>query len=278
VIEAISDPGYSDSENEDRFGWDNAAAFVIDGATPLAPPLIAPPHSDAAWLAEFAREFFLQSLASELPGNEIVRSLNGAAREYYRSQVRAEVEPYQYPVAAFQALRIIGCNLETMGLADCSLFIKDALGQCARWTGVTSSGLVERQNADQKSVSQPSVGGLHDERVLAALRTRRATYSSGVGPWALGLEPAAADHVAIENIAVRLPALAVLCTDGFAAAVDCYELYTIETMIAAAEKDGLNLPLRELRRIERDLDPDGSLFPRFKRSDDATAILFAIKD
>ena len=34
--------------------------------------------------------------------------------------------------------------------------------------------------------------------------------------------------------------------------------------------------LAELRRIERAEDPDGRLYPRFKVSDDATALLFEI--
>ncbi len=278
VIEAISKPGCSGRENEDRFGWDSSAAFVIDGATPLGPPLLAPPHSDAAWLAEFARRFFLDALPSGSPSQDIVRSLNTAARAYFRSQVQVEIEPYQYPVAAFQALRILEDNIETMGLADCSLFIRDALGHSMRWTGTPSRSSVKQQDANRTGVLQTSVGALHDERVLAELRKYRATYNTGNGPWTLGLEPAAADHVAMNSVAVRLPAVAILCTDGFAAAVDCYQLYTIETMFAATEKGGLGLPLRELRRTERDLDPDGCRFPRFKRSDDATAILLAIQD
>ncbi len=37
--------------------------------------------------------------------------------------------------------------------------------------------------------------------------------------------------------------------------------------------DGLAGLLQELRHIEREVDPDGTRFPRFKRSDDATALL-----
>jgi hypothetical protein len=40
-----------------------------------------------------------------------------------------------------------------------------------------------------------------------------------------------------------------------------------------AERDGLGVLLSEIRRIERDIDPKGLQFPRYKRSDDASAIL-----
>jgi hypothetical protein len=273
IIETISDPGDSDDENEDRFGWNASAVIVIDGATPLGPPLLMPPRSDAAWLAEFARDFLLRKLPSALSGREIVRSLSTAAREYFYSHVHGEIRLYEHPVAAFQTLRIRGNGLETMGLADCTLFIRDALGQCTRWSGTTSDRSSEREASKRAG----GVGALNDERVLAALRSQRSIYNTEKGPWTLGLEPAAADHVLVNSLVVRLPALAILCTDGFAAAVDSYELFSSDSMINAAESGGLGSVLREIRHTERRIDPDGSRFPRFKQSDDATAVLFSVQ-
>ena len=126
VIDTISKLGCSNGENEDCFGWNRSAVFVIDAATPLGPPLITPPHSDAAWLVEFARDFFVRELSSNSAGPETVRSLNKAARDYFFAHVHQEVEPCQYPAAGFQALRILEEGLETLGLADCVLFVQDA--------------------------------------------------------------------------------------------------------------------------------------------------------
>lgn len=47
-------------------------------------------------------------------------------------------------------------------------------------------------------------------------------------------------------------------------------------MIRAASERGLTTLMAELRQIEREEDPDGQKFPRFKVSDDATALLFEI--
>lgn len=44
-------------------------------------------------------------------------------------------------------------------------------------------------------------------------------------------------------------------------------------LIDAALSSGLEPLARELRRIETEVDPDGARFPRFKQSDDATALL-----
>ena len=278
VIETISDSGNPTDDNEDRFGWNEVTAFVIDGATPLGPPLLDAAHSDAAWLAAFATDFFLQRLPSAASGREVVRSLNAAARNHFYSHVRSQAEPYQYPVAAFQCIRIRGSSIETMGLADCVLWIRDKLGRCMTWTGATSEAPPDLQAINSSGSSEPpSVGALHDQRVLSQLRLQRSTYNSGAGPWTLGLEPAAADHVVIKNLEIALPALGILCTDGFSAAVDHYRLYTVEGIFAVAEREGLSKILHRLRQTEHHADPTGALFPRFKQSDDATAILFEIR-
>jgi hypothetical protein len=277
VIETISDPGNPDDDNEDRVGWNETAAFVIDGATPLGPPLLGAAHSDAAWLAEFASDFFLQSLPSAASGKEVVRSLNAAARNHFYSHMQGQAEPYQCPVAAFRSIRIRSNGVETMGFADCVLWIRDRLGHCMTWTGATSEGLPDSRSTNSSHISAPSVGALHDQQVLSQLRMQRSRYNSGAGPWTLGLEPVAADHVVVEDIKIALPALGILCTDGFAAAVDPYRLYTVDSIFAVAEREGLSKILCELRHTEHDLDPSGILFPRFKVSDDATAIFLEIR-
>ena len=66
-------------ENEDRIGWNATAAFVIDGATGLDAPVVAPPSSDAAWIAEWARERLTAGLAPDRSLRDVVRDLCAAA-------------------------------------------------------------------------------------------------------------------------------------------------------------------------------------------------------
>jgi hypothetical protein len=58
--------------------------------------------------------------------------------------------------------------------------------------------------------------------------------------------------------------------------VDNYALCTATDLIDRAGRDGLGTLLQKLRHIERDVDPDGGIFPRYKRSDDASAILLKL--
>ena len=68
----------------------------------------------------------------------------------------------------------------------------------------------------------------------------------------------------------------LLGTDGFLALAIDYGRYSPESLLAAAEQRGLALLGDELRAVEA-ADPDGLRYPRFKRSDDATALLLALR-
>ena len=52
LLEQVSLPGDPTKPNEDSFARLDHAALVLDGATPLGPPLL-PGASDAAWIAQF---------------------------------------------------------------------------------------------------------------------------------------------------------------------------------------------------------------------------------
>jgi hypothetical protein len=118
--------------------------------------------------------------------------------------------------------------------------------------------------------------GFRDPETLAALRTSRARHNTESGVWTLGIHPDASDYVRIERLEARLPALGLLCSDGFADIVDNYALHTAAGLMDRAERDGLGGLLSEIRRIERDIDPNGLQYPRYKRSDDASAVLVRV--
>ncbi|MCB1459818.1 MAG: hypothetical protein KDJ48_11255, partial [Nitratireductor sp.] len=98
------------------------------------------------------------------------------------------------------------------------------------------------------------------------------------GVWTLGLVEEAADHVKVMEAEVRPGDMFLLMSDGFSALSEAYGCHTQTGLLQAAQEPGLAALLRELREVERVLDPDGQQFPRFKRSDDATAILGQIAD
>jgi hypothetical protein len=280
VLDSLSDAAKPGGENEDRIGWNDSAAFVIDGATSLGDPVIAPPQSDAAWIAEWARERMAAELAPDRSLREVVRGLCGAARERFFITASPEIERYRHPSASFQSLRLTNGGLEIAGLGDCSLFLRDGAGALTRHSGLRAGRSGEQSSARMalnRSGGLNAEGeGFRDAETLAALRASRARQNTEGGVWLLGIHPDAGDHVRIEMPEVRLPMLGLLCSDGFADSVDNYGLHSATDLMDRAERDGLGGLLAEIRRIERDIDPKGLQFPRYKRSDDASAVLVRV--
>jgi hypothetical protein len=277
ILDSLSDPSKPGAENEDRIGWNETAAFVIDGATSLGDPVMAPPASDAAWIAESARRHFAAELKPPRALRDVVRALCETARQSFLAAADAAVERYRHPNASFQSLRLTGGGIEIAGLGDCSLFLRDAAGTVTRYSGL-KGGRSGEQSSARKALTR--LGGLNadgeshrDPETLAGLRASRARQNTEGGVWTLGIHPDAADHVRIETPAVALPAIGLLCSDGFADSVDNYGLQTAGELIDRAQRDGLRPLLAEIRRIEREIDPGGLRFPRYKRSDDASALL-----
>lgn len=280
ILDSLSDPGSSSRQNEDEVGWNASVAFVIDGATGLGGEALLGTGSDAAWLAGFARRTFERDIDATVSIAAVVRALNEhVAWQVAEAAAGATVEAWALPTASFQLVRLEGPNLIAYGLGDCRLFLSGADGALFE----TNEAFSEAETrAARRAVAE--AGGLAAWRSLAeapavreALRQSRARHNQpGGAVWTLGCAPEAADHLTVQRLAPALPARGLLCSDGFSAIADKYGRYDGATLIRAASDRGLAALMAELRRIEREEDPDGQTFPRFKVSDDATALLFEV--
>ena len=76
------------------------------------------------------------------------------------------------------------------------------------------------------------------------------------------------------TFALTGPVCGLAMSDGFSALELKYTRYSAEALLRAAVQKGLAPLAAELRHIEEVEDPAGLAYPRFKRSDDATAVLF----
>jgi len=85
--------------------------------------------------------------------------------------------------------------------------------------------------------------------------------------------PEAADHLVSERLDIRGKAHAIVCSDGFSDLAVLYATYDSTSLVRTALAKGLRPMLDELRRFEREIDPEGLRYPRYKQSDDTTALL-----
>jgi len=85
----------------------------------------------------------------------------------------------------------------------------------------------------------------------------------------------AADKIETAMVAASPGDEVLLMTDGFAALADGYGALDDPGMIAAMRRKGVGSVAAELRAIEAG-DAECTRFPRFKQSDDATAVWLRI--
>jgi len=87
----------------------------------------------------------------------------------------------------------------------------------------------------------------------------------------LGVEPLAPEDLGLAVVPAAPGDDVLLMSDGFAALVDSYAALDAEELMATLATRGLVELAFELRAIEAG-DPACARFPRFKRSDDASAL------
>jgi hypothetical protein len=114
------------------------------------------------------------------------------------------------------------------------------------------------------------------EEFLPALRASRNSVNRPGGDWLFAPDVACAGHAKEARVAAAPDSRLLLASDGFLALASDYGRYSPETLFAAAAERGLAALGEELRAIEAG-DPEGLRYPRFKRSDDATALLLALR-
>ncbi len=129
-----------------------------------------------------------------------------------------------------------------------------------------------RTIARMKNVS-PAAGLVRGE-FIGQLRKARDFVNSG-NYWLFSPDVMAAPHVSRTHMTVRTGSHLLLASDGFLALASDYGAYDADGLMAAALDGGLAALGAELRAIE-DADPGGDKFARFKKSDDATALLLKV--
>jgi hypothetical protein len=136
-----------------------------------------------------------------------------------------------------------------------------------------------RAVADVRAVAlagQAAIGSQdHVERVRVAVRRRLAMANQPDGYWIAAANPEAAYQAVTGTLpltgynAVRR---AALLTDGASCAVERYDLLDWPGLLDLLTERGPQELINRVRAVER-VDSDGRKRPRYKRHDDATAIL-----
>ena len=303
VLDQLSLPGDPAKPNEDAFAHLDHAALVLDGATPLGPSLLPGP-SDATWIAQFgARRLAAHLKDGDAPQDALKHALADAEKSFTGLTREPIREKWQTPCASMMMLVELerdppsprarrmegevvvagprasedrrGARIEFFWFGDCAAIAEQ--GGKIETVGET----LEKRQAEAKRarmVAQmaniSSASGVNRPQIEPLLRAARNRINSGRN-WLFSPDTRAAGHVSRHHLSLQKDALLLIASDGFLALVSDYNAYSMQELMAAVTAKGLAALGGELRAIE-DADPLGESFPRFKKSDDATALLLRI--
>ncbi len=272
LIETISLAGDRAKQNDDVHGFAHGRAWVIDGATDLDEPSLTGWRSDAAWVAHAANAALYNTNAS---ARAALRAASESARASFIALTgELPEEQWRWPIASL----IMGAETDEgfagIDLGDCRIFALDADGAAFCAGGPEQAADAETALATQQTDADKPL--LRRTETIAKLRRLRGMMNRDGSHWTFCLDPECAARARDWAFSLKRPAHLLLATDGFAALTDRYRAYDPSGFMHAALSQGLHELARELRTIEHQ-DSDGGRHPRFKRSDDATAMLLRLE-
>jgi hypothetical protein len=276
LLDQLSLPGDPAKANEDAFGHGGNAAVVMDGATPLGDGLMPGP-SDAAWIAQFGARRVLAHLRDDEGARKALRgALADAQKSFEALRRHPPEEMWQTPCASMMLAVAGDSTVEFLSFGDCAALVRPE-GGAVMVVGETfdkRAAEAERARAIGKEKNLSPASSLNRPEFIVALRAGRNRINTG-NTWLFSPDVKAAPH-ASRRLAKMAPAThLLLASDGFLALASDYGAYSDDTLMQAAMEKGLGALGEELRAIEAG-DAGGDRFPRFKKSDDATALLLRV--
>ncbi|HVP85132.1 MAG TPA: hypothetical protein VMS78_10445 [Rhizomicrobium sp.] len=278
ILDMLSLPGNPAKPNDDAFCHSDTLAAVFDGATGLGEQIL-PVDSDAAWIARRGAEGLILHESPDISPREILhRAAIDAEKQFLELRLRAPAETYEIPFASMMFVAAQSDRVEALWFGDCAALVKrpgddlQIIGEAFAKREHEASGLVALAAA--ANVSAPASNRNRPE-FLAFLRRERNGVNSRPGRWLFSPDARCAEHAQSLSFAAPSGTHMLLVSDGFLALASDYLRYDADTLLEAAVPKGLRALYNELRAIE-DADPEGRKYPRFKKSDDATAVLLQV--
>jgi|AntRauTorcE11897_2_1112592.scaffolds.fasta_scaffold00095_16 hypothetical protein len=263
--------------NEDAATFNNKSAWVLDGATGLGKNIISK-TSDASWYSQQWDRYLKNNINDTSKTlNEIFKTgMTQIKKEYDKLSSNQKVDNIDMPSAGIALIRQNNKRIEYFLLGDCMLSIKFV-------NQISHFKMQELDKLDKISIKQMiktyNEGGYknlvdtrQDKSVQSILTKNRLLKNTKNGYWVLGFEKQAIDNALtgfIENNNYEI----LLMSDGFYAIKDKYQTANYNQIFEIAKKEGIKQIYKNIRQIEEQ-DYSANKYPRFKKSDDASAVYF----
>lgn len=271
IMDIISTPGSPERANEDRSGARGTVGWVVDGATELYDDAVLPAESDVQWLVDFLTGELTAAGEARYQGPSQVL-LRELAEKTEREQRRLSFPSDRTPPACSIAV-IVDAGEESYDISRIGDVTAVLSGDREERDLVFATTYFDQREAS--AVDTARHGCLSGAEIREAMVQRRHhTMTGGDEESVFSGHPRRVLRPRTLCGKWNEVSQLLLCTDGFARAVTDYALYASwPEMVRAASQHGLAHIEQSVRRME--LDAADQTRHRFKRADDASALLLA---
>jgi hypothetical protein len=275
-----SQPRLGGTTNEDHIGMVGNAVWVLDGAG-TSPTASSCCDKDARWYVERLDAALIGQLRDDK--NADLQLTLGHAIEQVQNEHAAECPDAtagRGPSSTVAIARRRGLSIDLLVLGDSTILLDHGTHVSAlRDTRLASISPTLRHQIMAAIAAGHGYGDAeHDRRRAELVHAERLSRNRAGGYWIAADQPAAADHAltAAHQIGTTPPNIRrlLLMTDGAQRATSLLALYdSDQALLAAAAHDGPEACIRRIRAAEA-ADPTGRRYPRTKRSDDTSLIVW----
>ncbi len=237
--------GSESKPNEDFVAASPSVAVVLDGLS--APPALSTGCAHGT-------PWFVARLGSEL--------LSSATTE-------PDLEDPGTPSASVTIVREGDQSIEYLALFDSVIVLDGPSGLKV----VTDRRVDSVARAEDLATRVHPIGSpAHQARVDELVAAQRRSRNQPGGYWVAGAKPAAAYQALAGSLPRSLVTRAALLSDGVSCLVESYAVGDWSWLLTVLQDDGPRQLISRAREVEG-TDPEGTRWPRYKASDDATATI-----
>jgi hypothetical protein len=253
-----------EAANEDWVATTPLAAVVLDGIT--APPELTTgcAHSVPWYVSMLGTELVAGLAADATLPDVLATAITNVAR---RHSTGCDLAHPGTPSATVAMVRWNDDDLEWLVLADATVLVETH----AELVVNTDDRISRVAVAERELVRRAAGHAERRRRTIDLIVAQQRECNRPGGYWVAGSDPNAAGEAragVLDSSTVRRCAV---LTDGVTRLVE-FGVWSWARLIDSLDRDGPAAVVDEVRKVES-TDPDAVRWPRYKRSDDATAIL-----
>lgn len=260
--------------NEDISTINEYGAWILDGATGLSGKNLIDNCSDARWYVNQWNDYLKKNIHKlDMDLKRIMKKgINIIKDKYYKEVRDKNITSLDLPSSSIVVVRWFKNTLEYFILGDCTLIIEknnnvkiikdDSVTKLDNKIFKTMDKIMKEENKSLREAKSKVKDLIISNRLL---KNRKDGY------WILEFNTEALDNALYEKISLNGDIKLLMTSDGFSAIADRYNYISMEDLIYEAKNRGLDSLCKELRAVE-ERDYKGIKYPRFKKSDDASAI------